>query len=419
MSGPALKEALAARAEALGFAVMRVATPDAMPDAPDRLRTWLDEGHHGSMEWMAAAPERRADPRALWREVRSIVVLGVNYAPAFDPLASLDLRDRATISVYARARDYHDVIKGKLKELAGFLAAQGGDAKVFVDTAPVMEKPLAAAAGLGWQGKHTVLVSREFGNWLFVGSIFTTAELPADGPEPDRCGSCRRCLDVCPTDAFPAPYRLDSRRCISYLTIEHKGHIAPELREGIGNRVFGCDDCLAVCPWNKFAEAGREARLVQREEFAAPPLAELARLDDAAFRAKFAGTPVKRTGRDRFVRNVAVALGNSGDPGLATEAVRLLGDASPLVRAMAVWAVGRLLPKARIDALAAAHLPSEADPDVGGEWARARSRCGSPHNSPHGEVPAERASKHAPAVRLAPRDEGLWENASTGEETLP
>ena len=233
-------------------------------------------------------------------------MLGLNYAPAFDPLASLDLRDRATISVYARARDYHDVIKGKLKELAGFLAARGGgDVKVFVDTAPVMEKPLAAAAGLGWQGKHTVLVSREFGNWLFLGSIFTTAELPADDPEPDRCGSCRRCLDVCPTDAFPAPYRLDSRRCISYLTIEHKGHIAPELREGIGNRVFGCDDCLAVCPWNKFAEAGREARLVQREEFAAPPLAELARLDDAAFRAKFAGTPVKRTGRDRFVRNVA------------------------------------------------------------------------------------------------------------------
>ncbi|HKG84293.1 MAG TPA: tRNA epoxyqueuosine(34) reductase QueG [Beijerinckiaceae bacterium] len=415
-----MKEVLAARAEALGFAVMRVARPDAMPDAPDRLRTWLDEGHHGSMDWMAAAPERRANPRALWHEVRSVVVLGVNYAPAFDPLASLDLRDRATISVYARARDYHDVIKGKLKELAGFLAAQGGgDAKVFVDTAPVMEKPLAAAAGLGWQGKHTVLVSRAFGNWLFVGSIFTTAELPADDPEPDRCGSCRRCLDVCPTDAFPAPYRLDSRRCISYLTIEHKGHIAPELREGIGNRVFGCDDCLAVCPWNKFAEAGREARLVQREEFAAPPLAELARLDDAAFRAKFAGTPVKRTGRDRFVRNVAIALGNSGDPGLATDAVRLLGDASPLVRAMAVWAVGRLLPKARIDALAAAHLPLEADPDVRGEWARARSRCGSPHNSPHAEVRAERASQHALAVRLAPQDEGLWENASTGEETLP
>jgi epoxyqueuosine reductase len=350
---------------------MRVARPDAIPDAPDRLRTWLDEGHHGSMDWMAAAPERRADPRALWREVRSIVVLGLNYAPAFDPLASLDLRNRATISVYARARDYHDVIKGKLKELAGFVAAQGGDAKVFVDTAPVMEKPLAAAAGLGWQGKHTVLVSREFGNWLFVGSIFTTAELPADDPEPDRCGSCRRCLDVCPTDAFPAPYRLDSRRCISYLTIEHKGHIAPELREGIGNRVFGCDDCLAVCPWNKFAEAGREARLVQREEFAAPPLAELARLDDAAFRAKFAGTPVKRTGRDRFVRNVAIALGNSGDPGLAGEAVRLLGDASPLVRAMAVWACARLLPAADMARLGAGRLDAETDADVRDEWARA------------------------------------------------
>ena len=321
----------------------------------------------------------------------------MNYAPAFDPLASLGLRDRATISVYARARDYHDVIKGKLKELAGFLAAQGGgDVKIFVDTAPVMEKPLAAAAGLGWQGKHTVLVSRAFGNWLFVGSIFTTAELPADDPEPDRCGSCRRCLDVCPTDAFPAPYRLDSRRCISYLTIEHKGHIAPELREGIGNRIFGCDDCLAVCPWNKFAEAGREARLVQREEFAAPPLAELARLDDAAFRAKFAGTPVKRTGRDRFVRNVAIALGNSSDPGLAGEAVRLLGDASPLVRAMAVWAVGRLLPKARIDALAAAHLPSETDLDVRDEWARALG------NERSAESTRQASARREP-VRLRPR----------------
>ncbi len=252
-----------------------------------------------------------------------------------------------------------------------------------------------------------------------VGRQLRGREDRADDPEPNRCGSCRRCLDVCPTDAFPAPYRLDSRRCISYLTIEHKGHIAPELREGIGNRVFGCDDCLAVCPWNKFAEACREARLVQREEFAAPPLAELARLDDAAFRSKFAGTPVKRTGRDRFVRNVAIALGNSGDPGLATDAVRLLGDASPLVRAMAVWACARLLPAAEMARLGAGRLDAETDPDVRGEWARARSRCGSPHNSPHAEVRAERASKNAPAVRLAPQDEGLWENASTGEETLP
>jgi epoxyqueuosine reductase len=310
--------------------------------------------------------------------------------------------DRGTISVYARGRDYHDVIKGKLKELAGYLAARGGaDVKVFVDTAPVMEKPLAEAAGLGWQGKHTVLVSRAFGNWLFLGSIFTTAELPADAPEADHCGSCRRCLEVCPTDAFPEPYKLDARRCISYLTIEHKGHIAPELRPRIGNRIFGCDDCLAVCPWNKFAEAGREARLSQREDLAAPPLADLARLNDAAFRARFAGTPIKRTGRDRFVRNVLIAIGNSGDAGLAEEAVRLLDDASPLVRAMAVWAVGQLLPQARIEALAECRLATEGDSDVGAEWACARL-------SPGGRG------------RLAAKPRaGQGENAALAEEALP
>jgi epoxyqueuosine reductase len=324
------------------------------------------------MDWMATTAERRADPRILWPEARSIIVLGVNYGPADDPLANLDARDRGTISVYARGRDYHEVIKGKLKELAGFLAARAGaDVKVFVDTAPVMEKPLAEAAGLGWQGKHTVLVSREFGNWLFLGSIFTTAELPPDSAEADHCGSCRRCLDVCPTKAFSAPYQLDARRCISYLTIEHKGHIAPELRAGIGNRIFGCDDCLAVCPWNKFAEVGREARLSQRDEFAAPLLADLIRLDDAAFRARFAGTPIKRTGRDRFVRNVLIAIGNSGDPALADEAVRLLDDASPLVRAMAVWALARLLPSDRVADLAAARLGVEADQDVMSEWEHA------------------------------------------------
>jgi epoxyqueuosine reductase len=323
------------------------------------------------MGWMAETPERRADPRALWPGAKSIVVLGVNYAPSFDPLATLERKDRGTISVYARSRDYHDVIKGRLKALAGFLVARGGgEVKVFVDTAPVMEKPLAQAAGLGWQGKHSVLVSREFGNWLFLGSIFTSLDLPPDAPEPDRCGSCRRCLDICPTDAFPAPYRLDSRRCISYLTIEHKGHIAPELREGIGNRIFGCDDCLAVCPWNKFAKAGREARLVQRDEFAAPPLAELARLDDAAFREKFAGTPIKRTGRDRFIRNVLIAIGNSGRPKLADEAVRLLDDPSPLVRAMAVWAAARLLPREKVEALREARLSAENDAEVRAEWAR-------------------------------------------------
>lgn len=324
------------------------------------------------MEWMADTAERRADPRTLWPEVRSVILLGLNYGPVEDPLVELARKDRGYISVYARNRDYHDVIKGKLKEAAGFLAAKASsDVKVFVDTAPVMEKPLAEAAGLGFQGKHTVVVSREFGNWLFLGAIFTTAELPADEPERNHCGSCRRCLDICPTNAFPAPYQLDARRCISYLTIEHKGHIPEELRPGIGNRIFGCDDCLAVCPWNKFAQAGREARLVQREDLAALPLADLARLDDPAFRARFAGTPIKRTGRDRFIRNVLIAIGNSGDASLAEEAERLLDDASPLVRAMAVWTLGRLLPSEAVARHAAERLDQEGDPDVREEWRRA------------------------------------------------
>ncbi|WP_343058746.1 tRNA epoxyqueuosine(34) reductase QueG [Microvirga lupini] len=343
-----------------------------MPLAPERLQAWLEAGHHGSMEWMADTAERRADPRTLWPEVRSVILLGLNYGPADNPLAELAQKDLGYISVYARNRDYHDVIKGKLKEAAGFLAAKASsDVKVFVDTAPVMEKPLAEAAGLGFQGKHTVVVSREFGNWLFLGAIFTTAELPADAPERNHCGSCRRCLDVCPTNAFPAPYQLDARRCISYLTIEHKGHIPEELRLGIGNRIFGCDDCLAVCPWNKFAQAGREARLVQREDLAALPLADLARLDDPAFRTRFAGTPIKRTGRDRFIRNVLIAIGNSGDASLAEEAERLLDDISPLVRAMAVWALGRLLPPEVVAHHAVERLEHESDSDVREEWRRA------------------------------------------------
>lgn len=329
------------------------------------------------MEWMAETAERRSDPQTLWPEVRSVILLGLNYGPAEDPLAALSLKDHGAISVYARNRDYHDVIKGKLKEAAGLLAAKAGaDVKVFVDTAPVMEKPLAQAAGLGWQGKHTVIVSREFGNWLFLGAIFTTAELPADAPERDHCGSCRRCLDICPTRAFPAPYRLDARRCISYLTIEHKGHIPVDLRSGIGNRIFGCDDCLAVCPWNKFAQKASEARLVQRDDLAALPLAELSRLDDAAFRARFSGTPIKRTGRDRFLRNVLIAIGNSGDRRLADEAVRLLDDASPLVRAMAIWALSRLLPADDVARYAAGRRDHEADGDVGAEWDRALSPRG-------------------------------------------
>lgn len=322
------------------------------------------------MEWMAQTPERRSSPRALWPQVRSVVMLGMSYAPAGDPMATLARRDRATISVYARSRDYHAVIKGRLKQVAGALAREAGPVgvKVFVDTAPVMEKPLAAASGLGWQGKHTVLVSRRHGSWLFLGAIYTTAELAADAPEPDRCGSCRRCLDICPTDAFPAPYRLDARRCIAYLTIEHTGPIPRDLRGGIGNRVFGCDDCLAVCPWNRFASAAREQKLQARAELDALPLAELAALDDAAFRQLFAGTPVKRTGRDRFARNVAIAIGNSGDPSLVPSAGRLADDHSALVRGAAVWALSRLLDPQRFAALAAGALEGERDPAVIAEW---------------------------------------------------
>ncbi|MDJ1160168.1 tRNA epoxyqueuosine(34) reductase QueG [Chelatococcus sp. SYSU_G07232] len=369
LSGEALKRALVARALKEGFDVVRVTTPDAIPEASPRLAAWLAAEHHASMLWMAETAERRASPRALWSEVRSVVVLGMNYGPASDPLASLSMKDRATISVYARNRDYHDVVKGKLKQVAGFLASTaGGDVKVFVDTAPVMEKPLAQAAGLGWQGKHTVLLSRDFGNWLFLGVIFTTAALPADAPEVDHCGSCRRCLAACPTNAFPAPYQLDSRRCISYLTIEHKGPIPRELRPLMGNRVFGCDDCLAVCPWNKFAREGREAKLAAREDLVAPPLVELARLDDAAFRARFAGSPIKRTGRDRFLRNVLVAIGNSGDARLAPEAERLLADPAPVVRGAAVWALAQLLPREALEPLASAHAPGETDAEVLAEW---------------------------------------------------
>ncbi|GGK37152.1 epoxyqueuosine reductase [Salinarimonas ramus] len=343
--------------------------PEAVPDLGARLAAWLEAGHHGTMGWMVETAERRASPRALWPEVRSIVMLGMNYGPDEDPLEAVRRRTSAAVSVYAQGRDYHDVIKGRLKELAGVLASKGGaDVKVFVDTAPVMEKPLAEAAGLGWQGKHTVLVSRTLGNWLFLGAIFTTAELPVDAPERDHCGSCRRCLDACPTNAFPAPYVLDSRRCISYLTIEHAGTIPEDLREGIGNRVYGCDDCLAVCPWNKFAKSAREQKLAARRDLAALPLADLARLDDAAFRALFAGTPIKRTGRDRFVRNVLIAIGNSGEPTLATPARERLDDASPLVRAMAVWALRRLLPPADLSGVRAERLATETDPDVVREW---------------------------------------------------
>ena len=363
-----LRAAIAREAKVLGFDTFGIVAPDAIPQALPRLREFLADGAHGEMAWLAANPERRANPRTLWSEVRSIVMLGVNYGPDEDPLRLLAERDRGVISTYARGDDYHDVIKSRLKALARWMVAHaGGDVKVFVDTAAVMEKPLSEAAGLGWQGKHTNLVSREFGSWLFLGAIYTTLELPRDTHDENRCGSCRACLDACPTDAFPAPYRLDARRCISYLTIEHKGPIPREFRKAIGNRIYGCDDCLAVCPWNKFAQEGREMKLKAREQLRAPSLSELSQLDDAAFRALFAKSPVKRIGRDRFVRNVLVAIGNSGDAALAAEATRLLDDPSGLVRGAAVWALSQLMRGDAFAKLVRARIAHEADPDVRAE----------------------------------------------------
>jgi epoxyqueuosine reductase len=324
------------------------------------------------MTWMAETFERRADPRKLMADARSVVVLGLNYGPSGDPLEALGHPDAGAISVYARHRDYHDVLKGKLKELASFLVAAArpkrADVKVFVDTAPVLEKPLAQRAGVGWQGKHTNLVSREFGSWLFLGAILTDLELPPDPPETDHCGQCRACLEACPTAAFPAPYRLDARRCISYLTIEHEGPIPREFRPAMGNRIYGCDDCLAACPWNKFASVGREAKLAARADLEAPPLADLARLDDASFRSRFAGGPIKRIGRARFVRNVMIAVGNSNDRALAALAVERLDDESALVRGAAIWALARLISRDEFSAFASKALRKERDAAVIEEW---------------------------------------------------
>mgnify|MGYP001469379338 CR=1 FL=1 len=372
-----LRALIEREARAAGFAAVAVTTPDAIPQAPARLAEFVAAGMHGSMEWMAETLARRADPRVLWSETRSIVVLAMNYGPDSDPRGILARRDRAAISVYAQNRDYHDVVKGRLKEIAGKIAARtGGDVKVFVDTAPVMEKPLAEAAGIGWQGKHTNLVSREFGSWLFLGTIFTTAELPPDAPERDHCGSCRACLDACPTDAFPAPYRLDARRCISYLTIENKGPIPLEFREKIGNRIYGCDDCLAACPWNKFAQAASEAKLMARDDLRAPAIAELLTLDDAAFRLRFSGSPVKRIGRDRFIRNVLIAAGNSGSSELVLQCRRLLADPSPLVRGAAIWALSRLLDSSAMKTLRAQTDSLEANDGVCAEWRSATGQEG-------------------------------------------
>ena len=369
LSANDLRATLADQARALGFDCVGITDPDAIGDAGRHFQNFLADGAHGEMDWLADRPERRADPRVLWPGVRSVIMLGVNYGPDENPLTILEQRTRGAISVYAQGDDYHDVIKKRLKVLARWLvAASGGEVKVFVDTAAVMEKPLAQAAGVGWQGKHTNLVSREFGSWLFLGAIFSASELPRDAPEADHCGSCQACLDICPTAAFPAPYKLDARRCISYLTIENKGPIPREFRKAIGNRIYGCDDCLAVCPWNKFAQAGREAKLAAREALRAPDLAELARLDDTAFRSLFAKSPVKRIGRDRFIRNVLIAIGNSNEPVLAGEAERLLDDHSPLVRGAAIWALSQLKGAAEFAALASAAIHTESNETVRGEW---------------------------------------------------
>lgn len=340
---PTLAERIEAKARAAGFDAVGITRAEVGAREQARLDAFVAAGQHGEMAWIADTHDRRRDPKTLWPEARSVVVCAMNYGPEHDPLDDLRRTDRGVIAAYARNRDYHDLVKKRLKRVARWMHAElDCEVKVFVDTAPVLEKPLAASAGVGWQGKHSNLVSREHGSWLFLGEIFTTLDLTPDAAETDHCGSCRRCLDICPTDAFPAPYTLDARRCISYLTIEHKGPVPREFRAAMGNRIYGCDDCLAVCPWNKFAETAREAAFVAREDLTLPLLSELAGLDDAAFRARFSGSPIKRTGRDRFVRNVLIALGNSGTADALPSVASLLDDDSALVRGAAVWAYLRL-----------------------------------------------------------------------------
>lgn len=370
MSPPDLETRIKAEARALGFAACGIARADAAPDTSARLQAWLAEGAHGDMLWMEERSQQRGRPAALWPEVRSVIMLGMSYAPATYPLALAGEAGVGRISVYAQGQDYHDIVKKALKHLARWLVAEapGTDLKLFVDTAPVMEKPLAEAAGIGWQGKHTNLVSRDDGSWLLLGAIMTTLDLVPDRPGDMRCGSCSACLSACPTDAFPAPYRLDARRCISYLTIEHKGPIPAEFRAAIGNRVYGCDDCLAVCPWNKFADAAAANRaFAARAELVAPELADLLDLDDAGFRQIFAGSPIKRIGRDRMVRNALIAAGNSRQGALVAPVVRLLDDSVPVVRGAAAWALSRLDP-ARFAAERTARIAGEKDDIVRAEW---------------------------------------------------
>ncbi len=359
-----------AKAAAYGFDACGFASVDQPWPAGARLAEFVEAGRHGTMEWIEETLPRRSHPRGMWAPARSAVVFGLSYAPDRDPLEALAHRDRAAISVYAQGDDYHQLIKGRLKQLGGWMSAKlKCRVRVFVDTAPLMEKPLAEAAGIGWQGKHTNLVSREHGSWLFLGAVLTDLVLTPDVPTGEHCGTCSACLDICPTGAFPAPFQLDARACISYLTIEHEGPIPHPYRAAMGNRIYGCDDCLAVCPWNKFAATAREQALHARDELKAPALADLAALDERAFRALFRKSPVKRLGRDRFVRNVLYAIGNSGDPVLADTARARLDDASPVVRGAAVWALSRLLEPGEFVALALERIRQEADPEVQEEFA--------------------------------------------------
>jgi epoxyqueuosine reductase len=365
--GKTLKESLRAQAAALGFVETRITSADAVPGAGEALAQFLDQGRHGDMVWMATTAERRAAPQGLWPDARSVIMLAANYGPGHDPLPLLDQKDRGYISVYARGADYHDILKKRLRQLATWLVAtHGGEVKLFVDTAPVMEKPLAMRAGLGWQGRHTNLVSRRFGSWLFLGCLFTSLDIPADDPESDHCGSCHDCEPACPTGALNDG-KIDPRLCIAYLTVEHKGSIAADLRPLIGNRIFGCDDCLAVCPWNKFAQTGETVHRARAENLA-PRLADLALLDDQTFRALYAGSPIKRLGWVRFLRNVLIGIGNSGLSSLAPTAIARLDEPEPLVRGMAVWAARRLLPADQFSALATARRDTEQDPTVKVEW---------------------------------------------------
>ena len=369
LSSKKLRTKIDETAAELGFDVCRVTSASLPFKIGNHLREFLDKNYHGSMNWLQTTKERRVSPDAMWSEAQSAIVLGMNYGPEFDPLASLERRSCGSISVYARHRDYHDVVKGKLKLLAEKLASWCDcEVKVFVDTAPVMEKPLAAQAGIGWQGKHTNLVSREFGSWLFLGVILTSINLDNDEADHDHCGSCRACLDVCPTDAFPAPYQLDASRCISYLTIEFSGMIEPGLRPKIGNRIYGCDDCLAVCPWNKFAQTAREAKVKAREDLIEPKLANLLTFDDATFRKFFSGSPIKRIGRNQFIRNVLIAAGNSRDGELVPSILPHLCDGDPVVRGAAIWALSRLSGKEAFQALKRQHLIREDNRDVLDEW---------------------------------------------------